>query len=109
EECVRMLLDAGASIEGMDKDGWTPLFTTCMNGHNNCTGALLAAGANMHALTKDGDTPLSIVIRRDRAADWYLAYVDPLDRARELLNASAHTDPSMHPLLVRSFSFSAWF
>ncbi len=55
---LQLLLDKGANIETKDKDGWTPLLSATVNGHEAVVQLLLDKGANIEAKDKDGWTPL---------------------------------------------------
>lgn len=67
EECVRLLLDAGASVDGIGvvQNALTPLWVATYAGHKNCVHRLVLAGANLN--TKFPETPLFIASREGRA------------------------------------------
>ena len=58
---LRLLLTAGAALEGVDSHGWTPLVTAAVRGNAAAFDALLAAGAQASALRIDfsGGRPAS--------------------------------------------------
>lgn len=58
---LRLLLAAGARLEGVESHGWTPLVTAAVRGHAATFDALLAAGAQASALRVDfsGGRPAS--------------------------------------------------
>jgi hypothetical protein len=62
DECVRLLLGAGASVDlAMTDDSATPLYIACGAGQVECVRLLLGAGASVDlATTDDGATPLCI-------------------------------------------------
>lgn len=47
-QIVRQLLDAGAHVNGADKDGDAPLIVAALKGHVDCFKALLEAGADLN-------------------------------------------------------------
>lgn len=59
-DCVKLLLDQGASIDAVDKDGHTPLFAAGWHGHADCVKLLLDRGANVNTLDKNGISALWI-------------------------------------------------
>lgn len=67
DECVRLLIEAGASVDGIGvvANALTPLWVATYAGHKNCVKRLVAAGANLN--TKFPETPLFIAAREGRA------------------------------------------
>ena len=67
EECLRLLLEAGASVDGigLGNTALTPLWVATYAGHKNCVDRLVKAGANLS--TKFPETPLFIAAREGRA------------------------------------------
>jgi ankyrin repeat protein len=57
-ESIRILLDAGADVNGTTQYGWTPLLTATQNKHYGAADLLLARGANPNIANKGGWTPL---------------------------------------------------
>jgi ankyrin repeat protein len=57
-ECARVLLDAGANIDGTDPDGVTPLLSALLNAHWDTGKLLLERGANPNKWDFWGRTPL---------------------------------------------------
>ena len=59
-ECARMLLGAGASVDGSvwSKTGTTPLHLASREGHAACANVLLEAGALVNAPSSKGEVPL---------------------------------------------------
>lgn len=45
EDCIELLLRAGAVVDSVNKDGVTPLMTACENGHKGCAEMLIKAKA----------------------------------------------------------------
>jgi ankyrin repeat protein len=77
---ARVLLDAGAPIDGDDGRpafGWTPLITAVHTGHWQTARDLLAWGADPNAATPDGLTPL-IMITDESDDDWHVRMVEDL-------------------------------
>lgn len=54
---AKMLLEAGADINVVQKSGATPLHSAAHNGNIELLIVLLEAGANVHAKMEDGKTP----------------------------------------------------
>eukprot|EP00812_Abedinium_dasypus_P009076 NODE_2791_length_874_cov_317.373626.p2 GENE.NODE_2791_length_874_cov_317.373626~~NODE_2791_length_874_cov_317.373626.p2 ORF type:complete len:258 (-),score=51.66 NODE_2791_length_874_cov_317.373626:62-835(-) len=73
-ECLRMLIDSGASKDVSKPDGATPTFVAAQDGHVECLRLLLAAGANADAALNvstvapmySGATPTFIAADRGR-------------------------------------------
>lgn len=67
EECVRLLLEAGACVDGIGvvENALSPLWVATYAGHENCVERLVAAGANLN--TKFPETPLYIAAREGKA------------------------------------------
>ena len=63
-QLLQLLIDAGASVNLADGDGWTPLSVAAFYGHAECIKALLAAGADPSTQVEDGDTAY------DKAVAW---------------------------------------
>ena len=57
-EAVKMLLSAGANVNGRDAAGWTPLLRAAVGGHLAAGKILIEAGADVNAANPDGNTPL---------------------------------------------------
>ncbi|PWA17060.1 hypothetical protein CCH79_00013257, partial [Gambusia affinis] len=55
---VKMLLQAGISVNMEDYAGWTPLHEACVSGDEAVVEELLRAGANVNAQSCEGVTPL---------------------------------------------------
>jgi ankyrin repeat protein len=49
EECVKLLLNAGAEVESRSKYGITALMIACFHGHEGVAGSLLGHGADVEA------------------------------------------------------------
>lgn len=75
---VRELLSQGASTEGRDEDGRTPIFSAVLGNSVGVLGLLLEAGADVNAKDRDGWTALHF------AAQEHLA-----EMARILLGSGA--------------------
>ena len=57
-ECVRLLLDHGASATLANALGETALHVAAWDGHADVMSALLAAGASVNKTGPEGETPL---------------------------------------------------
>lgn len=55
-DSLRYLIDAGADIERVNEEGFTPLILACADGNANCVVLLLAAGACASVRAADGST-----------------------------------------------------
>ena len=59
-ELLVLSLDKGAEVDRAEKDGVTPLYVSCKNGHFDAARLLLDNGAEVDRANKDGATPMSI-------------------------------------------------
>ncbi len=59
-DMVRFILEKGANINAVDKNGWTPLHFAANN--ENALAVLLEKSSNVNAKTKMGETPLIIAV-----------------------------------------------
>ena len=66
-ETARLLLDAGASINEVDKNDITPLFMAISNNHIDMARFLIERGANIHAKDWYGRTPLFAAVEMRNA------------------------------------------
>ena len=64
EECIQILLEAGATIDCLDAKAQTPLFVSLVNQHWSCARLLLQAGADPNGSPANLCSPLSIVCQR---------------------------------------------
>lgn len=62
---VKMLLDAGADVNALNKYGDTPLLWASYNGHNEVVKLLLIAGADANIKNKMGTSALIYASRRN--------------------------------------------
>ena len=62
-EVVRLLLDAGASVDARDKHFWTPLHIACRDCHFVIAQLLCVHGADATAKTQDGKSPAQLLSR----------------------------------------------
>ena len=62
--CARALIEAGASLNSTQNEGWTALIYAAQHGHDPCTRLLIEAGARKDATTtagwRAGSTALSL-------------------------------------------------
>ena len=56
--CFKLLRDAGASLDTVDRDSWTPLHHAAIRAHVEILTLLVEAGANVNAADSDGCTAL---------------------------------------------------
>ena len=68
EECLRLLLEAGASVDQPNRNGATPLWVACQGGYAACTAMLLASGARVDAPMRNGGTPLLVAVFANQPA-----------------------------------------
>ncbi len=64
---VRLLLAAGAHVEGSKDDNWTPLMVASMHGYPEVAAALLDAGAALEATDGQGGTALYLAAQEGQA------------------------------------------
>lgn len=60
EECIKLLLEAGADINSRDRYGWTPLHWMSKACRISSASVLLDAGADIDSVTYEGITPLML-------------------------------------------------
>jgi ankyrin repeat protein len=65
---VELLLDAGASIDGKDGDGCTPLHLAAYNGYVETARVLVTNGASIDIANRFGRTPLHYAVSEGRLA-----------------------------------------
>ena len=65
EECVRLLVQAGAPVDQPNVNGATPLWVACQGGFERCAAVLLEAGADAEAPTNHGPTPMLAAVAGD--------------------------------------------
>jgi ankyrin repeat protein len=61
---VRVLLENGAAVDGLQQPGLTPLHYAAANGHKAIVDLLLSKGARADARTEHGITPLHLAARK---------------------------------------------
>ena len=54
EECLRLLVEAGAGVDQSNLNGATPLWVACQGGYAGCTRRLLAAGVSSNKPSESG-------------------------------------------------------
>lgn len=77
DEVLNLLLKAGAKIDDVDANGWTPLHAATSMGNLEMTKILVKKGANVNAKSKGGRTPLHNVTWAE-FGDQQLASVEAL-------------------------------
>ena len=65
-ECVKLLLDAGADVNGVNDDGRTVLLEAVYNNSVECAEVLLETGADVNDIDDDGNTVLF-----DTSPSWF--------------------------------------
>ena len=65
-EAVKILVEAGAKVDGKDSSGWTPLICAAYFGHHEIVKLLLNAGADPDVKNKWGRTALHEAIAYNR-------------------------------------------
>ena len=99
-ELLVLSLDKGAEVDRAEKDGVTPLYVSCKNGHFDAARLLLDNGAEVDRADEGGRTPLSEACSDGR-----------IDVARLLLDNGAEVDRAVEkgqwkgatPLLVACY------
>ena len=64
QECVQLLLEAGADKEYKDKAGMTALHVAAAHGRVKCIRRLVEGGADVNSRDNDGNTPLHIACKK---------------------------------------------
>ncbi|XP_068636254.1 protein VAPYRIN-like [Aristolochia californica] len=64
---VQQLLDTGASANGQDLHGWTPLHRACFKGRIEVVHALLEKGVDIDTRDEEGYTPLHCAVEAGQA------------------------------------------
>jgi ankyrin repeat protein len=67
-QVVQLLLEAGASLEAGDHDGYTPLHAAAAQGMTNLVEELLRMGADLRAENSRGNTALAVAAEYGQAA-----------------------------------------
>lgn len=70
---VRLLIEAGAEIEGRDEKGMTPLMHAARSGEVNCVNALLRAGADVAATDYAGNKAVNYAASYGQSSSVYSA------------------------------------
>jgi ankyrin repeat protein len=65
---IRVLVAAGARVDGCDADGWTPLMFAAFGRAYSAIDALVAAGADVDRAARTGDTALHVACTVSHAA-----------------------------------------
>jgi ankyrin repeat protein len=95
-ECARILIDAGANVNGVTDYGWTPLLTATQNRHYQLGKYLLDHGADPNIPNKGGWTPLYLATdnRNIEAGDYPVRQpdMDHLDFIKLLLDKGANVN-----------------
>ena len=68
EQCVRLLVDAGAPVDQPNVNGATPLWVACQGGYDGVAAVLLKSGAAVDAPMRNGSTPLLVAMFGNRVA-----------------------------------------
>ncbi|KAM5303756.1 cortactin-binding protein 2 [Glossophaga mutica] len=62
-DCVRLLLNAEAQVNAVDKNGFTPLCAAASQGHFKCIELLIAYDADINYAADGGQTPLYLACK----------------------------------------------
>jgi ankyrin repeat protein len=66
-EMVEYMIEKGADVNALDKDGSTPLMEAIPNGHKDIVELLLKSGAKKDVENRHGETPLQVAEHRKHA------------------------------------------
>jgi cytohesin len=91
---VKLLLDNGAAVDGLQQPGLTSLHYAAGNGHKAVVDLLLSKGAKAGAQTEAGTTPLHLAARRgyEEVAKALLAAGAPVNAATKASDRSERED-----------------
>ena len=64
DDCLRILIEAGANINAKHRQGFTPLISACSQGHDVCANMLLQSGADVNMTDNNGCSPLMKALER---------------------------------------------
>ncbi len=92
-DAVRIILEAGASVDLRDRFGATPLITAAAWGTPDIVEILVKAGADVNAMDKSGRTPLMAALDHDLDYTVRVTRKDVEEMVRLLLEAGARTSP----------------
>ncbi|MBN2329925.1 MAG: acyltransferase family protein [Candidatus Omnitrophica bacterium] len=85
-EMLELLIQHGANINGLNRDGSTALHTAAFMGHTECAERLIQNGANIHIRNVYGQTPIETL-----ATDWnttqFIASILQVELDREKVEA----------------------
>jgi ankyrin repeat protein len=90
-EVVRLLLDAGAEIEGYEEDYWTALMAAAEAGHLQIVQLLVEKGANVNAWSQ-GETSLMLAARNVHRTIYDFLYPLVSDDIREIGDRDAEKE-----------------
>jgi ankyrin repeat protein/N-acetylneuraminic acid mutarotase len=105
---VKVLLENGAAVDGLQQPGLTPLHYASANGHKAIIDLLLSKGAKADAQNQSGVTPLHLAARKgyETVAKALLAAGAPVNAQTKGSSSSAnedlqyHINPGQTPLLL---------
>ena len=63
-ECLELLVNSGADVNGRDEFGGTALIVAVFRNHTECVNILVKAGADVNEKNRDGDTALTLAISK---------------------------------------------
>lgn len=91
-DCVRRLLWAGALVNSVEEDGWSPLHFAAKEGNFEVCVALLNGGACSDALTQDGKTPLQVALDDEDCGPTFAHKLRSFLEARRVARTSPEAD-----------------
>ena len=65
-EAVKLLVDAGAPVNGKQEKGWSPLHEAVRQGNANMTAYLLAHGADPKLQNDEGTSAIGLAAKEER-------------------------------------------
>ncbi|XP_063924016.1 ankyrin-1-like [Zophobas morio] len=93
---VEYLLELGAGIDDIDKNGRTPLYTASENGHEKIVECLVECGVEIDLANKNGETPLYVAAEKghEKTVKFLVQYGAEINRASKYGDTPLHAASS---------------